>query len=729
MKAGSGTAASPSQRRFLRALGVVALASAAGTAAMFTGVLLSRPSLADVTRLTLPGTVAFRPERDLFCYLGGGLLAFGALAGTFWREHRPREAPPATLPSGSSLGEALPILIALGSFGLSAAAFLSGREATRAGSSSRLLWAGLSAAAVLVCLLALLVLSRRSPPPITEVDPPVPEAPGAKRRWKLSAVDVVFPVLLVLALYTPEWRRIAGRAFLGEQSLHLDFFVLAPATAFVKGVALGTDLEPYYGLGWAVALTKTHLLNPVSSSKFIHIEVVYGCWYFIGVYAFLRLLTRNLLWSMTGTILAIFFQLFAIWPSEYELILWRFPSATVMRWAFDVWFFLFLLAFLRTGRRGWVLAAGMLVGLATFFQTETGLYLALSFSLFCILAWRSGYLTAHPWSTFLSSTGIAIVVLLLGLGTASRWTLFSGLAFWKGWLANIRFAAAGATLVPLTETQDTWPVVFFALMMATYLAVAGYCVVQVARRRATVATVMLACIAAYGYLTLIYFVGRSDQHNLFRAAVPFAILVAVLGCLAQQSLAGRKLSAGGRNRLLAAGGALLPVVALIASASVLASDAGFRRYPSAAHAMVAGRTVDGVCLNADPKDICGLPPEIMPYANHIKDVAARLRFLGASQRGLAVLDSSGTLFYLLSDAKPWGRYVPLFPPLFTHDQVQSVVRDLARDLPAIVVMRSAAAHELGYDEAWRAVRAVVEQHYVRDSSLGPFEIWERQPAG
>ncbi len=48
----------------------------------------------------------------------------------------------------------------------------------------------------------------------------------------------------------------------------------------------------------------------------------------------------------------------------------------------------------------------------------------------------------------------------------------------------------------------------------------------------------------------------------------------------------------------------------------------------------------------------------------------------------------GPLVYIMSDTKPWGRYIPMFTGLFMRSMVDDVVRDLRSSPPDIVVMRS-----------------------------------------
>ena len=46
----------------------------------------------------------------------------------------------------------------------------------------------------------------------------------------------------------------------------------------------------------------------------------------------------------------------------------------------DIWFFIAALQYGRSRRMGWAVLAGAAVGLAVFFETDTGVYLSLTFA-------------------------------------------------------------------------------------------------------------------------------------------------------------------------------------------------------------------------------------------------------------------------------------------------------------------------------------------------------------
>jgi hypothetical protein len=285
-------------------------------------------------------------------------------------------------------------------------------------------------------------------------------------------------------------------------------------------------------------------------------------------------------------------------------------------------------------------------------------------------------------------------------------------------------------LLPLTTTPTTWNIVVFVVFTAVYLTFVGASVVSIARRRLTTPTVMLGIIALYGFITFLYFVGRSHPSNLFRPTVPVALLIAATGGFAHRAWVERAHARDTLRRHMP-GAAAWTAVAL--SLVLLAANPAQRAYPGLIRSAVDESTVDGICLFENPDDVCGLPPQARQSVDDLHAVAARLRALGSSTTSLAVLDQTGPVIQHMAGARPWGRYLPLFPTLATRSQRDVVIQDLRERPPALLVMRVSA--EAGppfvghwwdyYLDTWRALRVSVERDFDFDSRVGSFEIWRR----
>jgi hypothetical protein len=663
---------------------------AIGVVVLLAGLLLAPTRTADPAGLTHNGAHNFRPEWDAAVYFVAVALGVAATALLSRRRGSATRGSPA-----ASL--AVPAV----AVAAATAAFLDARAAPPTDTSGRLAWAAAALVLVAVCAAGARAAHRGVATPWrAPLDVPT-------RQRGLGLVDLVVPALLVALLYTPAWRELAGNAFAGEGALHLDFFGLGPTLAYESGLALGTDVHPYYGVGWAMVFAR---LDVFSYGHLIRFEVLYACAYFTGVYLLVRRLTGDRRWGAVGAGLAVLFQLFTIFPSEF--VLWRFPSATVLRWPFDVWFFLACLVALRSRHRSaWTVVAAGLVGLTAVFQTETVVALGLAFTFWWAARWRlegAAALRAVP-----AAAVVAAGVVVVGLGTASRWTLFTA-DFWSGWLENVRLGSEGATLLPVLGVSSWVTVVAFVAVTAAYLAFLAFAVVQVARGSANASAVMLGSIALYGLVTLVYFVGRSNPHNLFRSTVPLAVLVASAGGLATRAWAGRR-------------PVLVPWLAVAATVVAMVADPGVRSYPGLLRSVVHDDRPAGDCLVESPRDVCGLPPDFRGVsAADVRSLAARLREVGSEGVPVAVVDEIGPIVPYLAGARPWGRYSPLFPTLFTAEQRRAVLAELEERPPPLLVMRTLEAVEPFYRDSWHVFRPVVERDFTLDSRHGGFEIWRRQ---
>lgn len=669
--------------------GPVAGGAAIGVVALLAGLLLAPERTADPAELTQNGAHNFRPEWDAAVYLAAAAVGVFATALLSRRGRwRARGRPVVSF--------AVPLLAAVAAIG----AFLAARAAPPTGAGSRLAWAGAALVLVTACGAAARAAPTAPVPWRSPLDVP-------QRQRRLGLVDLVVPALLVAFLYPPAWRELAGNAFAAEGALHLDFFGLGPALAYDSGLALGTEVHPYYGVGWATVFAR---LDVLSYGHLIRFEALYACAYFTGVYLLVRRLTGDRRWGAVGAGLAVLLQLFTIFPSE--LVLWRFPSATVLRWPFDVWFFLACLVALRSRHRvAWTAVAAGLVGLTAVFQTDAVVALGLAFAFWWAARWRSE--GAPAVRSLPAAAAVAGGVVVVGLGTASRWTLLSA-DFWSGWLENVRLGFEGATLLPLLGVPSWVTVVAFVVVAATYLGFVAFAVVQVARGSATTSAVMLGTVALYGLVTFVYFVGRSHPHNLFRSTVPLAVLVASAGGLVTRAWAGRR-------------PVLVPWLAVAATVVAMAADPGVRSYPGLLRSLVRDDRPAGECLLETPRDVCGLPPEFRGVsAGDVRSLAMRLRRLGSEGVPVAVVDEIGPIVPYLAGARPWGRYSPLFPTLFTAEQRRAVLAELEERPPPLLVMRTMEAVEPFYRDSWHVFRPVVERDFALDSRHGGFEIWRRQ---
>jgi hypothetical protein len=695
VRAGSPAATRPN---FFDTLGPVAVAVAIGVNA-FLAALLFLPSRSEPA-LTFSGHISFNPEWDSMLYVAAGVLSLALVPGLSYAGARLRH---------SVVDGAIQLVVAAGATAAAVVAFLVGRRPLLRGGTVAPGWALVFLVAVAV-LVAAGVFGRRWEA-VKVAAPPAPVT-GARRR--LSAVDGIFPVVLVLAIFAPGWSRLSGATYLADAMLHWDYFAMGPATAYAQGVALGTDINTFYGLGWPMLFAALSSVYELSYTHMIAMNVVVSCVYLIGTYALLRLLLGSTAWACTGTTLVLVLHFFARSAGTF-VPYWGFPSLGVLRWVFDVWLFIALIQFQRSGRRGWAIVAGAVLGLAVVFQTDTGLLLGVGWAFF----WATTMLMAGSprrlMPALVRSAGTAAGVFAAGVIAGSRGTFLQP-DFWRGWLTNLWETSSGFSFEPITTGVGRLVVIAFLGMAITHLLVAGFVLALSLGRRASPPDLIVGALAIYGFVVLLYFTGRSTPYNLVRATIPFALITAILGARATGA------TLGGHAGARVVAGWASTVVAI----AFLVANPFFRDYER--HTSLIGRLAGtweepegDVCLLTAPRDLCGLSEALRGNQVNVARIAERLRTLQPPGGSVTVLDQTGPMFQLAAGTRTWGRWSPYFITLARQGQLDEVVADLRREPPDVVLFR--AGEQPLFHDLVAALKSVIVERFVLDSTIGDWEIW------
>jgi hypothetical protein len=390
-----------------------------------------------------------------------------------------------------------------------------------------------------------------------------------------------------------------------------------------------------------------------------------------------------------------------------------------MRHPMDVWFFLALALHQRSERTFWAALAGLAAALGVFFETETGIYLLVTFLVYSVLqagladgkrraVGAKGWL--FPPLAFNCTVAVTLLPLLL---YASRGALFTR-AFWRGWVeALIAYAGEGVGALPIAELPDI-PFIFFVIMVTLYLGVIAFALVRAWHQSVGQGAVLLATVAAYGLALLLLFANRSHPFNLCHATIPFAVVLTALisrGCKVLE----RKLPRSSLPYALVGGLVLL-----------LLAKPEFQRYPSVLESIFASPPSAGVSLRSNPADISGLPLDYENFARGFRDVCSAIQTLAPDGKSVAILDLNDTLLYSISNASPWSRYAPLFPMALTQQSLEGIRDDLIARAPKYVVTRGQnAVRPPKWDFVWAPLYQVVTNRYVLRQTVGFYEIWKR----
>ena len=170
-----------------------------------------------------------------------------------------------------------------------------------------------------------------------------------------------------MLLFIPDPKAVLARMFFGDQFHHFDSF-MAPAWAYTKGAVLNVDIMTEYGVGTPVVMAWfAKLMGGFSYTHILWFWMGGTILYFMLCFIFLRRWLGSLALGLLATLLAIKFQMF---HSGTFPFIFTFPSATVMRYFWDIIFFLLLLGHLRTLRKRYLVGAAVCCGAADFLYDD-----------------------------------------------------------------------------------------------------------------------------------------------------------------------------------------------------------------------------------------------------------------------------------------------------------------------------------------------------------------------
>ncbi len=351
----------------------------------------------------------------------------------------------------------------------------------------------------------------------------------------LKSLDIVVPVAIGAVLFIVDGQGAVAQIFVSDRFHHMDSFIAAPGWAAMSGLKLHVDTFSQYGLGMPFILGG--LAQVAGGFDYVHILKVLvgmGILYFVIYYVFLRIWFKCALTATVGILLALKWHVF--WPGASDFFIWKYPSATMVRYFFDGLFFICLMLHARHGRRLFLAGAALVNGLAIFYVSDTGIYLFLalvsywfihllyaSFSQGRLTLGREkvldGLLLAVPLMT-------AFVLMFFVTGPA----VLSG-AFWKNFTEYIQlalgcFEALGIfwSFRPEYAGEFILGGAMLLVYLLTFAAVGSLAVLGKINKE----KLILIPLCIYGLCTYQYFVFRSIPSNLYVVVIPFVSLTCYL---------------------------------------------------------------------------------------------------------------------------------------------------------------------------------------------------------
>lgn len=406
-----------------------------------------------------------------------------------------------------------------------------------------------------------------------------------------------------------------------------------------------------------------------------------------------------------------------------------------------------LLKACETGRRQWLVLSGALVGMATWFRWDVGLYAGmsvLSVALLCA-SLQPARVQRHPLSAFLAiSTPIAILLgmtLLIALPFYGYVTLQGGLS--NVWSQVVVFPTttlhqtrriALPSLIPFVDpaiqSASTPRDIYLAFLewLRFYVALAAYSIVVVdyglslLRRRAVLNTAFFTTTALLilGVLLFAQALNRYDSIHILPSSVIAFLLIAPL---AQRFIESIRRGTLGSIRRSALRYALLTTLGMVAllyfflpAWMIFRSISGFS--PFGCHSQV--ERAGCIYLNSDQE-------QAIQYIR-ARTADGEAIFVGNQRHDAILVNDIG--FYFLADRPSATTYHELHPGVATTRPVQeTILREIqAKHVTWIVLVGAPESNEANASASSSGVHALdafIRSSYVPVAAYGDYEIWRR----
>lgn len=533
-------------------------------------------------------------------------------------------------------------------------------------------------------------------------------------------LDVMIPLLIVAIVYVPNWRNLAGKIFLNDQFLHWDGFTVRAALALRHGIVLGRDIFIQYGIGWPLLLSSLNLHVPLSYGRIIEASIIYACIYYIGVYLLLRLLTKDVLWSVSGISIILYFHLFL--KNFSEPFFWGTPSSTLLRSPFDVWFFIALFLTGTAKTKFWHYVMAIITGLALLFGFDTGMYLLVTllvyfgYSIFSVST-KAPYRVKDELQTTTISLSLFLVVVMSGFFLVGRSAFFTA-EFWWGLLEGVREYGSGVSNLPLGILKQNAALILFEVVVAVYLTGIANLLMKLVRRQDTFDDLFAFALSLYGLATLLIFVSRSHVLNILHPTIPFWILIFWTAAKIHKSvfvyIRDKWLGDTHQNTAFQF---FIPAVIFVACITILITSPQQQQYPHVFNYYRNGKT-NGFCLLKTPQDICGLSATSQAEIDKFTAVISWMQQIKLERREVAVFDDRDTLLYLATENAPWFRYRP--GEVFTKKQLKEIHEQILNQRPHYVLMEENTQIK---NNVWEETRILLTQYYYLKNILSGYGVW------
>ncbi len=514
---------------------------------------------------------------------------------------------------------------------------------------------------------------------------------------------------IVLVIYVPP--DIALTCFT-DNYIHIDAFALSPAWASFKGHVLNVDTISAYGVGMPTLLARlSPLLGGLSYETVLLEFMCLAILYFILMYLLINSWLKNLLLALLGVLIMIKMHMFSHGPEHF---IWQTPSATLIRYFWDVVFFTFLLKHLQTGKRRYQWAAGFCVGLALCYLTDTGLYLLMALYVYMLLSMLipgcRDMLYPSRKDLFVALCLFFVPLLCYGCGMM----LLVGRAlfqpdFWTNTGEMMTLFLHGFGPLPIyTGLQDKQFFNFFLSLIIplTYVISTVLVTTLVALRQINPRNIYAVIWSIYGLGLYHYFICRSGPTSFYAVSIPFVLILCywLHLCLKRMD--------PGRQKVLLCG-------MLFVWGMLMMTDASFIRYPRVVN--LSGTSYqERLQKFAEYRAQHYISPE---------DIAM-IRSMTDPREKVCLISSWDTATLVAADRRPFFYYFRFVTPrtmdgldfggtdLITQERLDKTIRQLDTEKPGLVFIEKKlfaaeipSVYYAHYQDLFQIVQ-YLRQHYT-----------------
>lgn len=337
-------------------------------------------------------------------------------------------------------------------------------------------------------------------------------------------------VFLALIIFVPNFERVLARMYVGEQFHHLDIFVMTAGWAAYNGHIMDVDQISQYGFGmpyifaqltrWMGGFSYANVFLIIMTGTMIYYVLMF--WLSLRWFKSAALTLVVMLWGIRE-------QMFH--PGDYPFVL-TYPSATVIRYFFDIFVMAAIYCHLQRGRSGWLLCAGALSGFAVYYIDSTGVFLLAAYYAYLVCLLMMPYTRSMLYKKrqdalvlggyFLLPVAVAFVLFYRVAGQH----LFTAL-FWHNFSETVEYFLSGIGTYPIYENfkyhnffAGLMGLIIPAVWVFTMVFVGAMCYFKRFSRR----HIFIIVVCVYGLGVEHYYISRAVLTSYYVTALPFVFV-------------------------------------------------------------------------------------------------------------------------------------------------------------------------------------------------------------